>query len=44
MSKKETFKQAIIDDGRITIPALTRKILGLQTGDIILVTVQKEEA
>jgi len=43
MGKKETFKQVVIDDGRITIPLVYRDSLGLKKGDVLTVTIQKEE-
>lgn len=37
----ETFKAEIFNKGRITIPITIRKLLDLNEGDIIEVTIQK---
>jgi bifunctional DNA-binding transcriptional regulator/antitoxin component of YhaV-PrlF toxin-antitoxin module len=43
MTQKETFKQQIISDYRITLPPVPRNILGLKVGDLIKVTIEKAE-
>ena len=42
--KSEAFIATVIADGRVTIPEPVRKVLGLNEGDLVKVTVEKTEA
>lgn len=43
MKKEYTFKANVIADNRITIPKWKAKEWGLNVGDIVVVTIKKQE-